>query len=310
MKVDNFSGLLKNFWEMEAAMARKADRLSVCATVMGAIERTAISPAKGDATRHLNLHFLGAEDFECENVKNCDDFEASYRPLLDFLDVRGVRSLQLSFIGPNLMGSKPSSNKMLFDVGKIAISVEFHTCLYHEHYIIQRKNNTFGRPDMVLMLNAGIWGYKSWLPTLDAFDMMSRDERSDDIPDCFNSQLQVTEARSIKEIINEGSLFVVTSYTVEEAEDDEDTIREHFNKECIPVDLNSHVPEISGKHSATSESMANTSSIAIRGEPEWLWEAEVSPFRSLEQVERLTKVPGREYYPNHAWQCFRFKATR
>ena len=291
-------------------MARKAHRLSVCATVMGAIERTAISPARGDSTRHLNLHFLGAEDFECENVKNCDDFVASYRLLLDYLDGRGVRYLKLSFIGPNLMGNKPSSNKLLFDVGEIAISVEFHTCLYHEYYIIQRENDTFCRPDVVLMLNAGIWGYKSWLPTLDAFDMISRDERSDDSPDCFNSQVQGTETKSIERIIDEGTLFIVTSYTVEEAEDDEDTIREHFNKECIPVDLTSHVKEIGGEHSATSKLMANTSNVAIRGEPEWLWEAEISPFRSLEQVERLTKVPGREYYPNHAWQCFRFKAMR
>lgn len=291
-------------------MARKADRLSVCATVMGAIEKTAISPAKKDSTRHLNLHFLGAEDFECENVKNCDDFVASYRLLLEFLDVRGVRSLKLSFIGPNLMGSKPSSNKLLFDVGEIAISVEFHICLYHEYYIIQRESNTFLRPDMVLMLNAGIWGYKSWLPTLDAFDMMSRDERSADSPDCFKGQLQGTEGKSINGLMNEGTLFIVTSYTVEEAEDDEDTIREHFNKQCISVDLTSHGTVIAGEHSATSESMANTSDVAIRGVPEWLWEAEISPFKSLEQVERLTKVPGREYYPNHAWQCFRFKAMR
>lgn len=283
-------------------MARKADRVSVCATVLGAFERTAISHAKRGSSLHLNFHFLGAEDFECENVMNCDDFIASYRPLFEILQGHGARSLKLSFIGPNLVGSKLSLNKMLFNVGEMVLCVEFHTCLYHEYYFIQREANAFERPDMIFMLNAGIWGYKSWLPTLDAFDSMSRDDRSADTPVSVNSQPGEVEAKRENGIAGVDTLFIVTSYTVEEAEDDEDTIREHFSE--------GDVTKIEGEDSATTEPMINTTNISSKGEPEWLWEAEISPFRCLEQVERLTKVPGREYYPNHAWQCFRFKASK
>jgi hypothetical protein len=298
-------------------MARKSDRVSVCATVVGAFERTAMPHVKRGSPLHLNLHFLGAEDFECENVMNCDDFIASYRPLLEILQGHGAQSLKLSFIGPNLVGSKLSLNKMLFNMGEMVLCVEFHTCLYHEYYFIQREANAFERPDMVFMLNAGIWGYKSWLPTLDAFDSMSRDDRSAGTPISVSSQPRETEVKGVEteakgveteangvetEAKGVETLFIVTSYTVEEAEDDEDTIREYFSE--------GDVTEIEGDNSATTEPMVNITNVSSKREPVWLWEAEISPFRCLEQVERLTKVPGREYYPNHAWQCFRFKASK
>ena len=68
------------------------------------------------------------------------------------------------------------------------MSLELHRCLYHEYPF----TNT---PDMVFLLNAGLWGYDSWEPAL---TMLGR--RLPGVP------------------------VVVTAYTFEESEDDFDAV--------------------------------------------------------------------------------------
>jgi hypothetical protein len=90
-------------------------------------------------------------------------------------------------------------------------------------------------------------GYDSWRPTIQSFLKLR----------CFDYQ----------------TYFIVTSYTIEESEDDYDTIDEILNS--------------SGKKQCS-----------------WLWDCELNPNRSEIQLERLTACNERKYYENYAWQCF------
>jgi hypothetical protein len=285
------------------------DRTSVCSTAIGALKRSQIlindclDFAKPVDSTQLNLHFLGAEELECENSKSSDHFVLSYAKLLEGAEQLGIRDLRITFIGPNLLGY---DNQNTFFYHSMRVSVESYARLYHDYYCAQKEIGKFEMPDMVLMLNAGIWGYTSWLPTLDIFAKISTgcetsSSSGEYSGDEHSNGVHVNSASSMR-----APVFVVTSYTIEEAEDDEDTIREHFRKKLLlPVDDQHQLEDREVLLPPVHGNRTNDYQGALQ--PHWIWEAEISPFKGLEEVERLTKIDGREYRLNHAWQCFSFQ---
>ena len=95
-------------------------------------------------------------------------------------------------------------------------------------------------PNHICIFNGGIWGYDSWIPTLRSLNAFS------------------------------GVYVLVTSYTLEEAEDDYDTLIEYW-----------------------------------RTSVECVWEPQINPYRSTVSLPRKTQPGNREYFDNFAYQCFR-----
>jgi hypothetical protein len=134
------------------------------------------------------------------------------------------------------------------------VSIEYSNQYYHE--FLQSSFNEVQYPHIVCMFNAGLWGYQSWIPTISSFAQLARYE----------------------------TVFLVTSYTFLESEDDYDTIDSIINK----------------THPDSALSDESSCEITCK----WLWDCEVNPFRSLIRLERKTAIEEREYYDNHSWQCF------
>ena len=86
-------------------------------------------------------------------------------------------------------------------------------------------------PDAVFCFNAGIWGYDTWRPTL-------------------------------RMVMLKGAPLVVTSYTFQEAEDDEDVIAE----EMVLARLDKNNGNTAGSR------------------PSWAWRAERNPFGSSLEI--------------------------
>ena len=291
------------------------DRRSVCCTIIAAMKRIATTVDVGLETDKNSciIDFLGAEDLEFETLMDVEDINLSYELLFRFVMEMGIKHLHLSFVGPNLLGRNPPLNRIDTSYFELTVSIECHSCLYHDYHNARKMEGVTTFPNLVLMLNAGIWGYTSWLPTLDVFSMLSDNCISPDTvgvddracalsQNCFcTSSSSNSSSSSSKIFMRNGPHFVVTSYTLEEAEDDEDTIREHFR--ASEKGVSTQTALIIDQRDPGETDSAGSDKIA---KLHWLWEAEVNPHRSSLQIDRRTKVNGREYFSNHAWQCFEF----
>lgn len=231
-------------------------------------------PSSSSSTTSHNcpviLHFLGAEELEIGHDLSPEGITTRYDELFERAHQLGIQEIAIRFFGPNLLSAtRPDiPHEIEFSYLNILnVVIGRYCCLYHDHWA--ERHSTEDAPDIVLMINAGIWGYQSWLPTLDIFKQIARLplHTADDCKTCSAGR---NSSKS-------GTYFIVTSYTLEEAEDDEDTIRHHYKQEPL-----SYLQAV------------------------WLWEAEINPWRSTELLERESQVIGRKYYSNHAWQCWHF----
>jgi hypothetical protein len=286
----------------------------------------------------------------------------SYAELFDGIKSMGVECLSLNFIGPNLSSKETTWNESRLTYSNLQIQIECHSSLYHEYYCKTIESGVFEVPDVLIMFNAGIWGYTSWLPTLDIFSILctNRSDRQNFIEaeKDFSHKNVITGndssvighnrandidcnivASSIENVIDNVSignddisgsldgnsscssrrncintckspLFIVTSYTLEEAEDDEDTIRAHYSSRSENSFSSSHVTESSSSSSTFDNDDNFFKNCLNLMQPYWFWEAEINPYSSSELIERKTKVCGREYYANHAWQCFELRPSK
>jgi hypothetical protein len=105
-----------------------------------------------------------------------------------------------------------------------------------------------------MAFNAGIWGYNEWVPTLEA---LCRWKHA--VP------------------------FVVTAYTIEEAEDDAEVMETTI---------------LSTSPSNTSTGIHDSKELLDRKR---LWSAEPNPFASKQERETASAAKGRHYFENGAW---------
>ena len=160
-------------------------------------------------------------------------------------------------------------------------TVVCRNCMYHDHLqaleddIGDCKDDDNGRkrsashsmhfPNLVIVYNAGIWGYTDWHPTL---RKLYEFERA--VP------------------------FVITAYTIYEAEDDFEVL-----EEVLGVSL-AMSGGTGGVRSGDGDGDRNGDGDGDDGR--CLWSTELNPFAS--RVVRETKSSDNTYFENGAWQAY------
>lgn len=159
------------------AKARQAtSNLSRSATIAHALHRLHILQSK---PKRLVLHILGVDYVETKSV---DQIRVAFGPLVRWLAAspNSPESIDVILIGPNIVQQPTTDLLPRRDTPLKKASVSCHMGAYHEIPVD-------GPANLTIAFNAGIWGYREWLPTLERL---------------------------------KGAIFVVTAYTFEEAEDD------------------------------------------------------------------------------------------
>lgn len=186
------------------------------ATILCAIRRIDFQPQSNLTEAVFTLHCLGADEEEVADLISGDGQYQHWIAVLDELMQRGFKHLNLTFVGPNIHTSQHGQSALVErGVVPIGITVSSFSCLYHEFWGSDSDGTECAPhrvlPDLLILFNAGLWGYQSWVPTLEL--LFSNTVFS-------NSQVTVKSFPRI----------VVTSYTFEESEDDYDTMFENFQR--------------------------------------------------------------------------------
>jgi hypothetical protein len=216
---------------------------------------------------YRNGYGHGLDLFENENIQENSALCSSSSSCLE-----QARHLRIELLGPNVplhsedfgnMNLLPSTHNI---PGKLmSATLICKNCMYHDYIekmtITNEKNQTQTRryPNMIIAYNAGIWGYTDWHPTLKSLYKLTKP-----VP------------------------FVITAYTIYEAEDDahvlDEVLREEWN---------------TSTKSCTSS--RNNGMIGMDGK-RCLWGAELNPYAS--RVIRETKSSDNIYHENGAWQAY------
>lgn len=205
-------------------------------TIIGAIKRISAEPP----TEEYVIHIVGAEENEVYGL-NEEILARKYSRLFDYFVQNNVERLHLVFIGPNVI--LPGCHRLTLKHGRMSVRVDAHVQLYHEYY-----TNHDDKPSLVVLFNAGVWGYTDWLPTLAMLDK-------------FQSDVYI----------------LITSFTMEEADDDDDTIVEYFSTH---------------KNSKTIK---------------FLWKPELNQHHTSLEYQRGHALDfNRKYIDNMYWYCFHF----
>jgi hypothetical protein len=227
---------------------------SLVFTICGAISRLSdLGVAFGELSgqddgrkRAICIDCLGAEELECEKFDS-DYLLISYEELISFFRPFCC-SLSIAFVGPNL---NPGFHCKTLGAEKDGIRITFsaYVGLYHDYRSRQNHEVPNSIPDLVVMLNAGLWGYDSWTPTFETF-------------------LQLTKENGEPGNNNNGAciFYLATGFTLEEAEDDEDTLRAYFDSRSGQVRVD---------ESKVGSEIASCSTMELK--PQWIWESEPSP---------------------------------
>jgi hypothetical protein len=243
---------LKAFRRTTAKAIQATANLSRSATIAESLHRLSYLLQCQD---RLVIHIVGADQVECQSEERV---RATFSPLARWIDqsIYSPRHLSICLVGPNLP-SKIASNgtpihllpessndhRRLWSAEARCYEASYHTWLSDQDTLAA---------DLVVCFNAGIWGYDEWKPTLRYLV-----DRNAAIP------------------------FVVTSYTLEEAEDDFDVMEEMVKE--------------SPNH---GENVSPSKAIC-------LWGPEANAFASKQERDTATAVQGRIYRENHAWQAWR-----
>jgi len=193
----------------------------------------------------INIHIIGADEQELPSMNECIINTMYSRVIEKCYNDFEVDRVNIVFIGPNMnieYHEKEVNFKIFYLNKEIVVNVSAYSSMYHDHFDNDSKALKLSNPDIVVLYNAGIWGYESWLATLNVF-------------------------RYLKTAI------LLTSYTIEEGEDDEDTIEEYYR--------DNHV-----------------SSSVYR----WGWSAVDNPNKSNQKLLRKS-MEDRHYYENSSWSA-------
>jgi len=208
-------------------------------TILSALRRLSVLDIKDNSVieeNNVNLKMLILGADRNEGTTN----EGTLEILRDFLiasvkERTRTKMITIDLVGPNLQVGENRMKRMV-DIEGVCVKISRTPELYHE---IDFSRHSSGRIsyDVVFCFNAGVWGYKDsdWLETFRA--------------------------------LPENVAIVVTAYSLEECEMDEDRIREYCTNEAI----------------------------------EFLWEAEESE-GNFGKVREGEFNGGHE---NFAWLCFR-----
>ena len=240
----------------------------------------------------LSIHVVGADPVECESPER---IRTHFAPLARWINanIYSPHKLSLSLVGPNIPSgmATPSSSPidLLKDYSQTqtqqarrlhSATAQCYEASYHDWLQEQQRDqgnsNEGSLPDVIFCFNAGIWGYDEWKPTVRSVIQMKRH-----IP------------------------FVVTSYTLYEAEDDHDVIEGVFEEVSGKKEDSDGCTDTGISHADTA-STSNYSPLSSKRKQGCLWKPEANAFGSKQKRETATAVEGREYRENAAWQAWRF----
>ena len=244
-------------------------------TVLGAASRLGLISNKSG---RLVIHVLGADEVEVPSLI-VDDLKLKWLPLLEAVESNSIQTLEIILIGPNMPLTHYNKATMEpavveFDYKDLKTKFECWGCTYDAYYVLDQEQQM---PACVIALNAGIWGYESW-----------------------NASIELFFSYWQKSIYNQALVkchFVITSYTLEESEDDYDRVAELYS-----------LSKVSGV--VRSKSKTKTHDMRL----EWVWDCEANPSACTDVVDRLGRgdgvVKGREYRENKYWQCITGSQTK
>jgi len=232
-----------------ASNDEQASQDSQARTLVTAMERLRLP--RGDTVNSLELHILGADEKELPTM-DISSFSTKWSALFRRV-APGCAALHFLFLGPN-MPSARNARKVSFEWKEQAlalqVTLEMDCRLYHDYLADSGRV-----PQLAVAFNAGLWGYDAWLPSIEAL---------------FRGWHHCTEG-----------YLVITSYTLQESEDDYDTMQSCYD---------------------------GLAASGLAGRLRWEWDCEANPHKCSLKVERqsLAQAGGcedRTYRENHYWQC-------
>lgn len=267
---------LFTFHRTSSKAIKSTSHLTRSATISEALSRLVqqnILPrhSDGEFPSTLTIHIIGADRVECATKET---IQTAISPLVRWISssllLKHIEKLHLKLLGPNVPSHAnqtwsrthplqiyPGSDFYAPSTFKEA-TVTCETCLYHDYLneltsdpISNEKREEIESLGLAIAFNAGIYGYKEWEPTIEC----------------------------MKDFKDGRIAFVVTSYTIEEAEDDAEEI-------CTVLGL------------------SDDEHFDYTQEKTCLWGVEANPFASKSVRETATAIGGRQYFENQAWQCW------
>jgi hypothetical protein len=245
------------------------------------------STIRGGATetpKRLVLHVIGADHNEGSTI--AETTAVFYEMLLQLATTHKYDSVSIVLIGPNV-----SANSTLLDTGirctfplqapytAFCCEIAYYSDLYHE--MRHTLPSSIQQPHMIVLFNAGIWGYDAWLPTLSCIlNSSSRDDSSS------NSS-------------NKTGMLLVTSYCMTEAIDDYDVLYD--------IVQNNSSSNSSGNDSSTAVAAAAATTAVPSTAVTWLWQPDLNSYRST--AIRAKQGGDYEQYDNHCWQCLSYSSS-
>ena len=170
--------------------------------------------------------------------------------------------LEFHLIGPNLERNGSVEIVDSLPAPFESVQCNHHACLYHEFLQQQQEKDDMNDavpvpPDLILSYNAGLWGYDDWKRTLEYLSSTAS---------CKSAEEVDTRSASRKKIP-----FVVTAYTLLEAQEDYEVVK------------------------------------AIFPDSTCLWKPQLNPFGSHHPRPTATAPPQQteSYRENAAWQAWR-----
>jgi hypothetical protein len=232
-------------------------RLSRSATIAEALARLDLLQSQDLFT----IHVIGCDGIECGSQGRIQEL---FGPMAAWIGAyaEAPRRLEMVLVGPNVPPQSMTATTPMRLVRPAlqcrleSAEIRCYAGLYHEYISKTKEDGTneswqSNKPNMIVAFQAGIWGYSEWEPTL-------------------------------AHLANESSgvPVVVTSYTIQEAEDDAEAAERVLAK----------------KWSGDDPSRVDA---ARAWPPEW------NPYASRVPRETATAPPGRVYRENAAWSCWR-----
>jgi hypothetical protein len=242
---------LAAFRKQTAKAIDASANLSRSATIAEALRRFDALQSQWNVETTLRIHVIGCDHVECSSPERA---RTLFGPVVRWIGAyaEAPAHICIDLIGPNVPVAAASewspldllpTNSALSNLKPClqSATLRCHVGLYEDWL----SSSIESHPDLVMAFNAGVWGYAEWKSTIATII-----QQKAKIP------------------------FVVTAYTIQEAEDDEAVIQELVSS------------------SASGSSRCE-------------WEAEPNPFASNKVRETHTAAEGRVYRENAAWQGWR-----
>jgi hypothetical protein len=243
------SAPLAAFRKRTAKAVQASANLSRSACIAEALRRFDVlqnEPGCGE-DKTVRIHLVGCDHVECESHERLIRL---FAPIVRWIGAYAEAPAHLHFdlIGPNMPVAAtqgPSINLLPTSSAAVKDCLQSATlschCAVYEDWVSSSSASRSEKPDLAIAFNAGVWGYREWKSTIEYLA-----QQNQSIP------------------------FVVTAYTIREAEDDMEVIQ------------------------------------AILGDTSrCVWEPEANAFASNQDRATINALPGRRYRENAAWQGWR-----